>query len=99
MDMYYYTDQVLHYHIFATAGSTALDQPSILGDLPSAGEKLGGGGRGGMVGLGKHPLEECTDDRQTSDKGTKQKKLSPRKCVKKASLKNSDLIPEAVFMI
>ena len=58
----------------------AMDQPSLFSDLPPAGEKLGGGGGGG-AGLGKHPLEGSTDDYQTLDKGTKLKKLSPRKWV------------------
>jgi len=72
-----HTDQVLHYHLLTTAGSMAMDQPSLFSDLPPVVEKLGGGGGG--AGLGKHPLERSTDDYQTSDKGTKQKKLSPRK--------------------
>ena len=61
----------------------AMDQPSLFSDLPPLVEKLGGGGG---PGLGKHPLEGSTDDWQTSDKGTKQKKLSPRKYVQRASL-------------
>lgn len=74
-----HTDQVLHHHLLATAGSMAMDQPSLFSDLPPVVEKLGGGGGGGGAGLGKHPLEGSRDDWQTSEKGIKQKKFSPRK--------------------